>query len=593
MSERVVVECPSCFAKLALADDSKLGKKLRCPKCSEVFVAECSEESVQRPQSSGSKRGVPKKRAVRKTGSDQRPPLMLIGMGVLVLLIGVGVGIWMLSSGPVPQPAAQVPASEQTSQTNPSELPASSPVSVATLPGQLPNEASNSDSQAVSAAAKFTLATRSVLDGRISLLVPQEFKVMDAEVLQAKYPGAQRPSLVFTNAAGSVNIAFSHTLNPMSVAQLPGAIPQLEVSFRQLVPEVDWIRSDTLTIDGVKWFAFEFRSQAVDMTIRNLLVGTSLDNRLLLITLNAPVADEVVWMPVANTIVQSLRLPRSPVKPFPSSLDAPFEMANEKSRKDETPVKPLPEAALGQGTVTIKISNLANGEQGRLLADQIRRATKSTSSKSASFGNQLTITVNGVGDLKVLAEALEMGEVTDINEAARTISIRANPTQTLAQAASKKPAPSAQEQLFEIKVSPKLKIVPLFSGPNSLVCSKDGKAALGAANGPMFMAGFESKAFTKEDRQRAVEASLGEMTKVVGSVLSKTAKSITLDGLEGVETQMESEDAKSGKKIIAIIVLLFDDTGTFAMSGAVNSDEREEYLPEFQTMIQSFKKKPR
>lgn len=38
MAERVVVECPSCFAKLALADESKLGRKIRCSKCAEVFV---------------------------------------------------------------------------------------------------------------------------------------------------------------------------------------------------------------------------------------------------------------------------------------------------------------------------------------------------------------------------------------------------------------------------------------------------------------------------------------------------------------------------------------------------------------------------
>ena len=36
---RVAVQCPGCLAKLNLSDDSKLGKKIKCPKCSDIFVA--------------------------------------------------------------------------------------------------------------------------------------------------------------------------------------------------------------------------------------------------------------------------------------------------------------------------------------------------------------------------------------------------------------------------------------------------------------------------------------------------------------------------------------------------------------------------
>ena len=52
MANRVVVQCPSCSTKLSISDTSKLGKKIRCSKCSEIFVAEAIRTVAQRPKRS-------------------------------------------------------------------------------------------------------------------------------------------------------------------------------------------------------------------------------------------------------------------------------------------------------------------------------------------------------------------------------------------------------------------------------------------------------------------------------------------------------------------------------------------------------------
>lgn len=44
MPTRITIACTHCGAKLNLTDESKLGKKFKCPKCTEVFVAETAEE---------------------------------------------------------------------------------------------------------------------------------------------------------------------------------------------------------------------------------------------------------------------------------------------------------------------------------------------------------------------------------------------------------------------------------------------------------------------------------------------------------------------------------------------------------------------
>lgn len=55
MTDRIPVQCSACNARLSVADESKLGKKIRCPKCSEVFVATAikpakSKSTVRKPK---------------------------------------------------------------------------------------------------------------------------------------------------------------------------------------------------------------------------------------------------------------------------------------------------------------------------------------------------------------------------------------------------------------------------------------------------------------------------------------------------------------------------------------------------------------
>lgn len=69
MADRISVSCPECSTKLVISDDSKLGKKIRCPKCSQVFVAEPmnSVESKRRPS-----KPKPKKSAEEELDFDEK-----------------------------------------------------------------------------------------------------------------------------------------------------------------------------------------------------------------------------------------------------------------------------------------------------------------------------------------------------------------------------------------------------------------------------------------------------------------------------------------------------------------------------------------
>lgn len=140
MAGRISVECPGCLAKVALPDESKLGKKVKCPKCSDVFVAEAPEdeesdeiEDEAPARSKGGKRpaaaaaggrakGGRTKKGPSKGGGGSNGPVIAIGAGAIVIVAVLG--LWLsgvFSSPPVaappvaqPQPVAAAPVVAHT-----------------------------------------------------------------------------------------------------------------------------------------------------------------------------------------------------------------------------------------------------------------------------------------------------------------------------------------------------------------------------------------------------------------------------------------------------------------------------------------------
>ena len=99
------------------------------------------------------------------------------------------------------------------------------------------------------------LEPASAIDGRLSLLVPKQFSVMDNE-----------------------------TITQMTACR-----------------KVNWRLSTN------KWRA-RFETSTIDTEIRNILVGTSLQGRLLIVSFNVTKDLEEAWLPPADAIIQSLHI---------------------------------------------------------------------------------------------------------------------------------------------------------------------------------------------------------------------------------------------------------------------------------------------
>jgi hypothetical protein len=148
--------------------------------------------------------------------------------------------------------------------------------------------------------------TKSLLKGRVSLLIPRGFEPMSAELLVRKYPSANRPNLVYSNAATTINVALEHTIHRVPPAELAAVHQAMRSTLGNVYPSAEWFRSEIRVINGRQFFLLDVRTPAVDTVVRNLMVGTSLDDRLLMVSFNVTKALEGEWLAAGNRIIESI-----------------------------------------------------------------------------------------------------------------------------------------------------------------------------------------------------------------------------------------------------------------------------------------------
>ena len=153
------------------------------------------------------------------------------------------------------------------------------------------------------------LEKRTILNDKVEVLIPKEFQIMSEEMMKAKYPSERRPTLVYSDKTGGINVAFNHTLNKATQQQIEPYKESLLLTFKNLYPSADWKSSGVKKINDKKVGYLELVTPAIDTKIYNLIFFTDLDGRLLLCTFNCVEGKQKDWAKAAQQIMNSLRVP--------------------------------------------------------------------------------------------------------------------------------------------------------------------------------------------------------------------------------------------------------------------------------------------
>lgn len=152
------------------------------------------------------------------------------------------------------------------------------------------------------------LETKSLLNEKVELKIPKDFDIMSEELMKLKYPSDRRPTLVYSNESGGINIALNLTQNQASQQMIPAYQDNFVQTFKNLYPSAEWKDNGIKMINGKKVGYLELVTPAIDTEIYNLLFFTDLDGKLLLCTFNCTKKSIDKWTPIAKEIMNSLKI---------------------------------------------------------------------------------------------------------------------------------------------------------------------------------------------------------------------------------------------------------------------------------------------
>jgi hypothetical protein len=152
------------------------------------------------------------------------------------------------------------------------------------------------------------LETKSLLNDRVELKIPKDFDIMPEELMKMKYPSERRPTLVYSNESGGINVALNLTQSQTNQELIPAYKENLVNTFKNAYPSAEWKDSGVRTINGRKVGYLELVTPAIDTEIYNLMFFTDLDGKLLLCTFNCTKKSIDEWTPTAKEIMNSLKI---------------------------------------------------------------------------------------------------------------------------------------------------------------------------------------------------------------------------------------------------------------------------------------------
>jgi hypothetical protein len=147
-----------------------------------------------------------------------------------------------------------------------------------------------------------------VLEGVVSLDIPQGFSRMSDEVAKQKYPMEKRAKSIFTNSEGNVDILVNYTQNKVPDNQEDLLRQALSNNMKKMHPTAKWHSNEIVEINGHKYALLELTTTAMDTDIHNVMLATTVNGRVLLISFNMAVELEDEWLDRAQKTVRTAKI---------------------------------------------------------------------------------------------------------------------------------------------------------------------------------------------------------------------------------------------------------------------------------------------
>ncbi|HLO59244.1 MAG TPA: hypothetical protein VK179_10910 [Bacteroidales bacterium] len=146
------------------------------------------------------------------------------------------------------------------------------------------------------------------LSNKVEILLPPNFNKISLELMTKSYPDPKRrPDIIFRNPEGNVNISLQHTQKKAFETEMHQILEQLTSRYKSN-PTIDFIDSKIEKINMKDFVVLEFISQGENNKVYNLMLITSLEDKVMMsaFTCEMPVIGE--WKDIGNKLMRTIKV---------------------------------------------------------------------------------------------------------------------------------------------------------------------------------------------------------------------------------------------------------------------------------------------
>lgn len=148
----------------------------------------------------------------------------------------------------------------------------------------------------------------SFFDGKMSVMLPENFIDLPETIVKLKYPSEQRPKVIKSSQDGGINFTFNLvdevTLEEENVEYITESMSN---GIKSINPAVTFGEKGIVEVSGTKLSWFEFQSNAFDGIIYNIMYCIPINGKMMHGVFNCLVQDMDAWKKIAMAVMDSIQ----------------------------------------------------------------------------------------------------------------------------------------------------------------------------------------------------------------------------------------------------------------------------------------------
>ena len=156
-------------------------------------------------------------------------------------------------------------------------------------------------------AKKYSFSYQEVLDGAISMYLPEEIAPMNGLSIKLKYPMEDRPEIILTTMDETVNFLFTPTDFEFSAMEAKSTIDGFRTVIKRMNPSFTIRESQLLhTEQDKEIYWFDYRSPVLETELYNLMYVTEIRGTLLIGGFNCLSEHRHLWKTLVLQMLKTI-----------------------------------------------------------------------------------------------------------------------------------------------------------------------------------------------------------------------------------------------------------------------------------------------